>query len=190
MKKFVEESWLVITLGVVFALLLAGTQMAMLGKINANEAAATLDAVAAVVPGMTDSSEHELDVDGDKFKVFKCMGEDGQLVGWAVEASGGGFIDKITLVVGLSQDGATISGIQAVKHSETPGLGNKINSGNPFPEQYAGKSTVKPLVVEKRPARADHEIEAITGATWSSRYVTDIVNDVSKRVVPRLSELE
>jgi len=43
--------------------------------------------------------------------------------------------------------------------------------------------------VEKGPPDpARNQIQAITGATWSSRYVTDIVNEVANRVRPKLAE--
>ena len=184
MKKFIDESWLVLVMGIVFACLLAATQTSLQPRIDENRSRALNDAVAEVVPGL--STKEELAIDGNQ--VFKCLGTDGKLVGWAVTATGTGFIDKITLVAGLSADGETITGIKVIEHLETPGLGNKIDPGNPFPEQFAGKSTAEPLEVVKQTPSRDNEIQAITGATYSSTYVTDIVNDVIRRIRPRLAE--
>lgn len=188
MKKFIEESWLVLAMGVVFACLLAGAQTTFGPKISVNETKAMNEAIAMVVPGLDPAAELEkLDVEGSE--VYRCVGTDGQLVGWAVKAEGGGFIDKITLVVGLSPDGSKVLGMKVVSHLETPGLGNKIDTKgeeNKYPLQYAGKPTAKPLELVKRPVSTDHEIQAITGATYSSQFTMDIVNDVFKRIVPNL----
>lgn len=188
MKKFIDESWLVVVLGVVFACLLAGTQTSLKGKIEANQAQALNEAIAAVVPEMDATREPEkLVIAGNT--VFKCRAADGTVAGWAVDAEGGGFIDKIRLVVGVSPDGGRIVGLKAVQHVETPGLGNKIDTKgaeNFYPLQYAGKATEAPLALTKQPPTQPNEIQAITGATYSSQYVMDIVNDVLTRVVPQL----
>ena len=184
MKKFIDESWLVLVLGIVFACLLAATQTTLQAKIDDNRARALNNAIAEVVPGLAD--KEELEVDGNQ--VFKCLDESGGLVGWAVKASGSGFIDRITLVAGLSADGGAIIGIKVIEHVETPGLGNKIDAGNPFPEQFTGKSAGLPLEVVKQTPQKPNDIQAITGATYSSAYVTDIVNDVITRIRPQLAE--
>ncbi len=187
MKKFIDESWLVLTMGIAFAALLAGAQTTWQGKIRENQAKALNLAVAEVVPAMDAEQEREtLDIDGNT--VFKCRAADGSLAGWAVQASGGGFIDKINVVVGISPDGSEIIGVKVVSHLETPGLGNKIErvEGNPFPYQFDGKSTATPFALTKQTPATDSEIQAITGATYSSQYTMDIVNDVLTRIVPQL----
>ncbi|MFH1747635.1 MAG: FMN-binding protein [Planctomycetota bacterium] len=192
MKKFLDESWLVLVMGIVFAVLLAGTQSATKDRIRANEIKKRNDAITHVVPAMGEkgrTEELELKVDETTFVVFKCFDDADQFVGWAVQHEGGGFIDKITLMVGLSPDGKSLTGMEAIKHTETPGLGNKIDPGNDFPLQFVGKATVPTLEVKKGAVTNDSEILAITGATWSSRYVTDIINEVTSLVGPKLDEL-
>lgn len=184
MKKFIKESWLVLVMGIVFALLLAGTQTTLQGRINENKTKALNEAIANVVPNV--ASADELDIEGNK--VFKCLGADKQIVGWAIQAAGTGFVDKITLVVGLSADAATITGLKVIDNVETPGLGNKIAS-TAWPDQYKQLDATRAVEVIKGTAdKSNNEIQAITGATWSSRYVTDIVNDVANRVRPKLAE--
>lgn len=184
MKKFIDESWLVLLMGICFAILLAFTQTSLQGRIDENRARALNDAIAQVVSDV--ETKEELTIDGNT--VYKCLGADGNLVGWAVDASGTGFIDKIRVVVGLSPDGDTITGIKTIEHLETPGLGNKIDTGYPFPEQFTGKNATTQFEVVKHPPSRDNDIQAITGATYSSAYVTDIVNDVITRIRPRLAE--
>lgn len=188
MSKFINESWLVLVMGVAFAALLAGTQTSLSARIRANENRALNEAIAQVVP--TVDKTEPLEIDGNL--VFKCLDADGQLTGWAIQAEGGGFIDKITLVVGLSADTTKITGMKVVKNTETPGLGNKIdNAVDPeWSKQYNGLDATRELKVEKRPpVKGQNEIQAITGATYSSVYVTDIVNDVNTRIRPKLADL-
>ena len=181
MKKFIEESWLVLVMGVVFALLLAGTQTTLSERIRENQKRALSEAIADVVPNTADTEE--LEIDGNR--LFKCLDKDKNLIGWAVQASGTGFVDKITLVVGLTLAADEITGLKVIENLETPGLGNKIVG--PWADRYKGLSTDADITVRK--GRADHDknqIDAITGATWSSRYVTDIVNDCVQRIRPEL----
>lgn len=190
MKKFIDESWLVLMLGVVFALLLAGTNSVVLGQIQSNERAELLSAINEVVPGLeSDAKSEKLKEPIARCDVYRCINPDGTLVGWAVEGEGTGFIDKITIVVGLAPAGDEITGMKVIKHLETPGLGNKIDTKgeeNPYPLQYEGVSTDEPLQLVKGTASEPQQIAAITGATYSSQYVMDIVNRIIEQVVPNL----
>lgn len=88
-----------------------------------------------------------------------------------------GYGGEIELIVGINSN-ATISGIDIIKHSETPGLGANAD-GDKFKDQYKGKPTNQ-LSVVKDGADSDTEIDAISGATISSRAVTNAVNVASK----------
>lgn len=200
MKKFVDESWLVLVMGVVFACLLAGTQTAMTPKIRSNETQELMSSIAEVVPQMSPTAKPEeidpaklnlpiADLGIKEVKVYRCVDTAGRLAGWAVDAAGSGFIDRIRLVVGLAPDGQTILGIKAVSHLETPGLGNKIDTKgeeNFYPLQYKGLSTSQTLQLVKSGRTQDNQIQAITGATYSSQYTMDIVNEVIQRIAPLL----
>lgn len=188
MKKFIDESWLVLAMGIVFACLLAGTQQTMMPQIKANETAELMGAIAEVVPEADpNTAPEELEIAGNQ--VYRCHTKDGTLAGWAIVNEGGGFIDKIRLVVGISPNGDEIYAIKVVKHIETPGLGNKIETKgeeNFYPLQYEGQRTDRPLKLTKGEPSQPYEIQGITGATYSSQYVLDIVNDITDRIVPEL----
>jgi electron transport complex protein RnfG len=62
-----------------------------------------------------------------------------------------------------------------LSHSETPGLGEKI-TGTGFISQFTNKSVQNQLVVVKRSVQKENEVQAITGATISSKAVTLAVN--------------
>lgn len=187
MQKFISESWLVLVMGICFAMLLAGAQLSLYGQIQVNQVKARDDAIRQVVPNV-DTIEKVEDLPAEaKAEIFRCLAADGSFSGWAVSAGGTGFVDKIGLVVGLSPDLLKITGVKVIDNLETPGLGNKIEG--PWADQFSGMDAAQKIRLTKSLTGAPDEVEAITGATYSSMYVTEIVNDVCARVRPLLAEL-
>lgn len=80
---------------------------------------------------------------------------------------------NITLSVGITSEGV-LNGYAATAISETPGLGSKVVDPD-FKAQFEGKSEENYTVVKSAPA-SESEIESISGATISSRAVTNAVN--------------
>jgi electron transport complex protein RnfG len=109
-----------------------------------------------------------------RYSVFEAKTE-GQLAGWVVKTAGQGYADKIEMLIGLDPMIEKITGIFVLDQKETPGLGNKIVTDE-WRSQFLAKSTAQPLATVKSKASAGNEIDAITGATISSKAVTDIVN--------------
>lgn len=110
-------------------------------------------------------------------------------VGVAFNAKGPGFQSILSIMVGMTTDYATITGIKVLEQVETPGLGTKIevdpSNDNPFwfSQQYKGKAPKyegeKPVITvlkNQTPSNPD-EIMAITGATISSKAMTRIINE-------------
>ena len=75
--------------------------------------------------------------------------------------------------VSVNDDG-TLNGYSITSISETPGLGVLVQE-EPFYSQFEGKAEETYTVVKTAPA-AENEIQAVTGATISSRAVTNGVN--------------
>jgi electron transport complex protein RnfG len=154
--------------------------------IAANETRVKMAGVMEVVPGGTTSKPisevHPTTGSGSSLEAYQVLDADGRVLGWAVVAEGTGFSDKIRLMVGLAPDMTRTLGIKVLKDSETPGLGTKIREGA-FPDQFFGRGRTAPslaagaLAVVKEAAGAPHEVQAITGATISSKAVVRIVND-------------
>jgi len=98
-----------------------------------------------------------------------------QLVGYAYVAYGPGYSSVIKTMVGVDTTGK-ILGMKVLSQVETPGLGTKIEEvkygeKDPwFQRQFIGKSAAK-LAVDKDGG----EIKSITGATISSRALTNSV---------------
>ncbi len=84
-----------------------------------------------------------------------------------------GYKDPITIVIGYSMDGV-IKGVQITSINETAGLGMKAQEPA-FLNQYLDKK-VSQFEVTKTGASSDEEIDAISGATITSRAVTNAIN--------------
>ncbi len=79
----------------------------------------------------------------------------------------------ISFSVGIQNDG-TLNGYSITAISETPGLGVLVQE-EPFYSQFEGKAEETYSVVKTAPT-GDDQIQAVTGATISSRAVTNGVN--------------
>ncbi len=96
------------------------------------------------------------------------------LIGYVIKVRPKGYGGPIDLMVGISNEGV-LQGIKILKHGETPGLG--ANAENPtFSQRFVGKILQTPLAVVKGISEKNHEIEAITGATITSKAIAQGVN--------------
>ena len=93
--------------------------------------------------------------------------------GIITSTSNDGYGGAVKVSVGITSEGQ-VNGIAFLSISETAGLG--MNATKPkFYEQYARK-TVESFNVVKVPSSNDNDINAISGATITSRTVTAAVN--------------
>lgn len=102
---------------------------------------------------------------------LKGMGKDGKTVGYCIKVEPSGYGGKISMMVGLDTK-FQVTGIKITSMSETPGLGAKADGE--WIEQFKGKSGT--LSVVKTGKAKDSEINAISGATITSKAVTEGVN--------------
>ena len=84
-----------------------------------------------------------------------------------------GYGGAITMTMGYRLDGA-ITGIAFVTLNETPGFGMKADEAA-FKDQFIGKNAFE-LVYVKTGATEENEIDAISGATVTTKAVTGAVN--------------
>lgn len=100
------------------------------------------------------------------------------LVGYTIKVTPKGYNGAVELVVGITITGK-IDGIKIIAQSETPGLG--ANAVKPdFSNQFKGKALTPALIVVKTPTSNPNEIDAITGATITSKAITLGVNEAIK----------
>lgn len=120
--------------------------------------------------------------------IFKGINEENQPVGYAFLAEGSGYQGVIKIMVGIDSKLEKLTGIEILESVETPGLGAKIAKPH-FKDQFKGVS-VSPIInyVKGRKPTRPNEIQAITGATISSRSVVKILNTNIKKIKENLKE--
>jgi electron transport complex protein RnfG len=188
---------LILSLGVagaVAGLLIVGVFDATSGTIAAHKAEVLRRAVAEV---LQDPARHETRwvVEGrvvrerpsggsaeNALPIHVGLDADGRVTGVAVEAAEAGFQDVITLLYGFDPTTGRLLGMKVLESRETPGLGDRIEKDAAFVSQFAGARM--PLTVVKRPTGAEGEIDAISGATISSRAVVRMIDRSFARVEP------
>ena len=123
----------------------------------------------------------------DPLKMYKKEKElfmyykDGSLegIGFITTKLGYGFnkAADISLFICVGPDLETIKGIEILDHTETPGLGGRMTEVE-FKRQFVGKK-LKPRLsrVRGRETVGPNEVHAITGASYTSKGVENIINE-------------
>lgn len=117
---------------------------------------------------------NNLDTEGNGKEIYEALNEN-NVVGHVIKVTTKGFHGPVDFVIGISNDGK-ISGIKVLSHSETPGLGAKI-SEEKFTSRFKDKPANGYLELVKITPNKDNEVEAISGATVSSRASVTAVNE-------------
>jgi len=182
--------------GLMSGLILVGVYQITLPRILANKAAALRKAVFEVVPGST--TMKKMIVSGDALvpaaehakgeAVYAAFDEKGRFRGYAVPGEGSGFQDTIRLIYGFDPVKRRIIGLFVLESRETPGLGDKIVKDADFLSNFDALAVEPEIkVVKKGKKTKENEVDAITGATISSKSVVKIVNATNRTWLPRLT---
>lgn len=97
------------------------------------------------------------------------------VVGHVLKVTTKGFHGPVDFVVAITTDDK-VSGVKVLSHSETPGLGAKIEEEK-FTTRFSNKGISEDLEVVKVTPNKDNEVEAISGATTSSKASVSAVNE-------------
>jgi len=147
-------------------------------RIEAQSTSEEKDALYKIYPEASDFGTEKL-----QEKTYYIVKKDNKALGYVIKAETQGYSSVITMLVGFNPKGE-IKGIEILSQTETPGLGAKISevlSGESKPwflKQFEGKQA-KDLDLKN--------IQAITGATISSRAVLD---GVKKSVSDFLTQIK
>lgn len=107
-------------------------------------------------------------------KILFAKSSSGQKVGYVIDAtSKDGYGGKIELAVGINGVGE-ISGVEILDINETVGLGMNSKKES-FRRQYLNKK-VEAFEVSKSKPTSDDQIQAISGATITSKAFTNTIN--------------
>ncbi|ABR30515.1 FMN-binding protein [Thermosipho melanesiensis] len=115
---------------------------------------------------------------------FYVVNLDGKKKVYVYIFSGNGLWGTITGAIALDENVEKIVGIDIISQNETPGLGGRIEE-DWFKEQFRGKKIDKDLIVQKSGKNGgiqDYKVDAITGATLTSKFFVKVINDTIKEV--------
>lgn len=102
-------------------------------------------------------------------------------IGYAFLAIGKGYGGEISILVGVDSD-FNVKQVIILSHTETPGLGARITEES-FTSQFKGLS-VGDIALKKEGGK----IDAITGATISSRAVVEAIRNTMKEKVSHIKK--
>ncbi|MBW2616523.1 MAG: FMN-binding protein [Deltaproteobacteria bacterium] len=91
---------------------------------------------------------------------------------WAIayETVGQGFGGDMKVMVGYDIEQNNLTGIQLISHKETPGIGSRV-AEDQFTKRFKGLH----IDIEIAPNQCPDEIDAISGATYSSKGVCEAI---------------
>jgi len=157
MKEMLRYGFILAIICTVASGLLATVNSLTQSRILAQEQAEEEASLKEVIFG----AEHfEAVKSGEEILYFKALDKEARLVGVAFKVSGKGYSSNIQTMVGMAPDG-TLTAIKILEQSETPGLGAQVTLDS-FTRQFRNRKNL-------------NEIQAVTGATISSRAVIDSV---------------
>lgn len=195
------------SVGLIASVLLVATYQVTAPLIAQNRAAYLERAIFEVLPAATqrvtftrtsDDRLVPLEADDSRFRVYAGYDEQGLLVGVAVEAQGQGYQDVLRLLYGYSLDCECVVGMKVLESKETPGLGDRIEKDAAFRANFDaldvqlapdGQRLLHEIESVKKGSKTEAwHVEAITGATISSRAVTSIINRSAAEVIPLIHQ--
>jgi electron transport complex protein RnfG len=207
---YLKQGWLVLLLALIFGSALAAVHVAWNPLIEANRENLARERIPYVLgidadaPIIIEKQKIEAQTTPPKtyqaYAVFEKVVADGkeskgEMIGWAVPASGQGFADRISVLIGLDARCRLIRGIYVLDQKETPGLGDNITlkqdsvpvDATAWVKSFAGKKAIEPLDLKRHGEKiGEGDIEAVSGATVSSQAVTNIVNETVANLRPLL----
>ena len=193
-KYFIQQSWLLIISSFCFGLLIAATNVAWSPRIQQNK----IDKLNRLMGGLLPkANSFELATEcqiesakGKKIKssIYKALSDEGNCVGWAFNAAGPGFADKIELVIAVDENFQKIAGFDCLASNETPGFGDRIKLPS-WRSQFKGAPAGQlKLAKTGDDKNIEAEIVAITGATVSSDAVVGIINNCLPQIKKQMQE--
>ncbi len=188
-KRVVKDALILTAFTLVLGFILGGVHEITKERIEASELAAKQEAYRVVFPEADSFVEDEeidlvdatdalamLGFNDTIDELMYALDASGEQLGYVVTVTAkDGSQSSITFAVGIEND-RTVNGYSITEISETPGLGDKAKLDE-FNDQFE-EVDVDSFEVVKDGKDEDDEIQAITGATITSKAVTNGVNAV------------
>lgn len=173
--------------GLISGAAIIGIYETTLPTITANKARELREAVFKVLPGVTKMQalvhrDGELIVvpqpEKDEPVVYGGYDDAGEFVGYAMPGAGPGFQDTIAILYGYKPAEKLVVGMEVLESRETPGLGDKIYKDMDFVDEFFALAIEPEIVAVKKGTKtANNQVDAITGATISSKAIVRIINE-------------
>lgn len=172
-----------VVLATVIAATLAGLQSVTEGRIIVNESARTLALLDTVLPPGSYDNAPQLDLilidapvlGGDSLPVYRARLDGRAAAAVLTVIAPDGYVDAIRLLVGIDASGR-ITGVRAVSHGETPGLGDGIDiRKSDWIRQFDGQGGPQATQQAWALRRDGGDYDQLTGATITSRAVVKAV---------------
>lgn len=157
--------------------LLAATNEVTKEPIAQAEAQSQQDSMMSVSPEGT-ADYNEIDSGDDSVKCFEALDGNGNVIAYAISTGSKGYGGTIKVMTGINAEDGSIIAVNVYDNSdETPGLGAKT-SEEKFSGQFGGNSSENRFTVSKDADKNPDctAVDAVTGATISSRAVVKAVN--------------
>ncbi len=197
------------TLGVIA--MISGLLVAMAYEITApiiaeSERIATEQAVLRIIPGAVSKRDFTISPEGlvpagqaagaGGQTIYAAYDAAGQLKGLAITGVGTGYAGPLQVMFAYDAALQAIVGSKVLKSNETPGFGDKLDTDPTFLKNFEaldarlnaeGTALANPIVTVKNGTKTDPwQIDAITGATISSRAMGKAANQAAQRAAPAI----
>lgn len=185
-KRIVYPVVFMVALTAFYTFALAFINETTVDRIKANELLDIQRSVLYVLNIENDGSVEEVQEFYNTLLTFDDRGfymheSDGQVLGYAFPYTGQGLWGSISGYIAFSSDFDKVLGLDFTAHSETPGLGGRIDEET-YKEQFRMLPVDGSSTLINRPASGGN-VDAITGATSTSVAVVNIVNDFIEQVL-------
>jgi electron transport complex protein RnfG len=201
------------TLGLISAicgLIIVAAYQGTYAAVQENKRIAIERAVFKVIPAAKSIVEYAAAPNGDLVKVgaggtaavgsvkfYAGYDESSQLAGIAAEGAAKGYSDYVRILFAYDPAAGNVSGFSVVSSRETPGIGDKITVNKDFLANFPLEAKVSDdgMVLAHEIRAVKHgtktnpwEIDAIAGATITSRAVGKGINDAAQALLPRIAK--
>jgi len=193
-------------LATICGVLIVSAYQVTLEPVAANKKIALERAVFKVIPGASSVKEFIAGPAGVEpagatvpegaVKFYAAYDQAGGLKGIAAEGAGKGYADTVRVMFAYNPAKQTITGMGVVSMRETPGIGDKITTDQAFLKNFEAldvklaadlKALAHAVKVVKHGSKQNPwEIDAIAGATVTTKAVGRGINDSAQKLLPLL----
>jgi electron transport complex protein RnfG len=204
-----SSATLVRTLGLVATIcgvLIVGAYQGTLPAVTANRRIAMERAVFKLIPAARSLQGYYASAGGllpdsaeappDAVRFFAAYDADGKLKGIATEGAARGYADMVRVLYAYDPGCQCVTGMGVVSMRETPGIGDKVYTDQDFIANFRALdvklngdlSALSNAVATVKHGKKSHpwEIDAISGATITSRAIGKGINDSAQALLPKL----